>query len=172
MDACLHYRGITVTPADRPSLLSVIDGFGSRREQRLSSTLGLAAVSNTFDHVVFAPRPIARIFRMKLIDALPFIDGLSHCKSSQQIGAAFAEFITPHGFVAAACGESRETLEGRLWEFFFNTWPAEWLLQYQGAFPHRARKEEARRQDAHAGRGNCRFPGLPVAEGPLQNGIY
>jgi DNA-binding CsgD family transcriptional regulator len=68
---------------------------------------------------------------MKLIDALPFIDGLPRCKSSQQVGAAFADFITPHGFVAAACGESRETPEGRIWEFFFNTWPAEWLWQYQ-----------------------------------------
>jgi len=68
---------------------------------------------------------------MNLIDALPFIERLSSCKSSQQVGAAFAEFITPHGFAAAACGESRETPEGRSWEFFFNTWPAEWLRQYQ-----------------------------------------
>jgi DNA-binding CsgD family transcriptional regulator len=68
---------------------------------------------------------------MKLIDALPFIERLPECKSSQQVGAAFAGLITPHGFMAAACGESRETPEGRLWEFFFNTWPAEWLLQYQ-----------------------------------------
>jgi DNA-binding CsgD family transcriptional regulator len=68
---------------------------------------------------------------MKLIDALPFIDRLPECKSSQQIGAAFADFIAPHGFTAAACGESREIPEGRSWEFFFNTWPAEWLRQYQ-----------------------------------------
>jgi DNA-binding CsgD family transcriptional regulator len=68
---------------------------------------------------------------MKLIDALPFIGSLPDCKSSQQVGAAFADFIAPHGFVAAACGESRETVGGRSWEFFFNTWPAEWLRQYQ-----------------------------------------
>ena len=33
--------------------------------------------------------------------------------------------------MATACGESRDTPEGRGWEFFFNTWPAEWLLEYQ-----------------------------------------
>jgi DNA-binding CsgD family transcriptional regulator len=70
-------------------------------------------------------------FRMRLTDALPFIERLPQYKSSQQVGAAFNEFITPYGFVAAACGESRETPDGRSWEFFFNTWPAEWLLQYQ-----------------------------------------
>lgn len=68
---------------------------------------------------------------MKLADTLPFIERLPHCKSSQEVGVAFGDFITPYGFVAAACGESRETPEGRSWEFFFNTWPAEWLLQYQ-----------------------------------------
>jgi DNA-binding CsgD family transcriptional regulator len=68
---------------------------------------------------------------MRLADALPFIDRLPQCNSSQQVGVAFSEFVTPHGFVAAACGESREIPEGRSWEFFFNTWPAEWLLQYQ-----------------------------------------
>jgi DNA-binding CsgD family transcriptional regulator len=68
---------------------------------------------------------------MKLIDALPFTERLPQCRSSQEVGAAFSEFITPYGFVAAAAGESRETPEGRSWEFFFNTWPVEWLLQYQ-----------------------------------------
>jgi DNA-binding CsgD family transcriptional regulator len=68
---------------------------------------------------------------MKLADSLPFIERLPHCKTSQEVGVVFADFITPYGFVAAACGESRETPEGRSWEFFFNTWPTEWLLQYQ-----------------------------------------
>jgi DNA-binding CsgD family transcriptional regulator len=68
---------------------------------------------------------------MKLADSLPFIERLPHCACSRQVGVAFSEFIAPFGFVAAACGESRETPEGRSWEFFFNTWPAEWLLQYQ-----------------------------------------
>src|ERR1700681_2760203 len=68
---------------------------------------------------------------MKLADSLPFIESLPQCQSSRQVGAAFNDFVTRYGFVAAACGESRETPEGRSWEFFFNTWPAEWLLQYQ-----------------------------------------
>jgi DNA-binding CsgD family transcriptional regulator len=68
---------------------------------------------------------------MKLADSLPLIEKLPECKSSQQVGVAFADFVAPYGFIAAACGESRDTPEGRRWEFFFNTWPAEWLLQYQ-----------------------------------------
>src|ERR1700709_1017144 len=68
---------------------------------------------------------------MKLIDALSFIERLPQCTSSQLVGTAFGDFIMPHGFVAAACGESRETPEGRSWEFYFNTWPVEWLVYYQ-----------------------------------------
>jgi hypothetical protein len=68
---------------------------------------------------------------MKLADSLLFIEGLPLCKSSQEVGVAFGDFVRPYGFLAAACGESRETPEGRSWEFFFNTWPAQWLLQYQ-----------------------------------------
>ena len=68
---------------------------------------------------------------MKLADSLPLIEKLPQCKSSQQVGVVFADFVAPYGFIAAACGESRDTPEGRRWEFFFNTWPAEWLLQYQ-----------------------------------------
>jgi len=68
---------------------------------------------------------------MKLADSLPLIEKLPQYKSSQEVGAAFAEFVAAHGFLATACGESRDTPEGRSWEFFFNTWPADWLLQYQ-----------------------------------------
>jgi DNA-binding CsgD family transcriptional regulator len=68
---------------------------------------------------------------LKLPDALPFIENLPQCRSSQEVGTAFGDFVRPYGFMAAACGESRETPEGRSWEFFFNTWPSEWLLQYQ-----------------------------------------
>jgi DNA-binding CsgD family transcriptional regulator len=68
---------------------------------------------------------------MKLDDSLPLIEKLRQCKSSQEVGVAFADFAAPYGFVATACGESGDTPEGRRWEFFFNTWPAEWLLQYQ-----------------------------------------
>jgi hypothetical protein len=38
---------------------------------------------------------------MELTDSLPFIEKLSQCKSSQEVGAAFAEFVTPHGFKVA-----------------------------------------------------------------------
>jgi DNA-binding CsgD family transcriptional regulator len=68
---------------------------------------------------------------MKLVDSLALIDSLPDCKSSAEVGTAFSDFISRHGFLAAACGESREVQEGRSWDFFFNTWPAEWLLQYQ-----------------------------------------
>lgn len=68
---------------------------------------------------------------MKLADSFPFIERLPQCTSSNEVGVAFSDFVRPYGFIGAACGESRETPEGRSWEFFFNTWPAEWLLQYQ-----------------------------------------
>jgi DNA-binding CsgD family transcriptional regulator len=71
------------------------------------------------------------MLQMKLSDALPFIERLPQCGSSQDVGSAFSDFVRPYGFMAAACGESREIPEGRSWEFFFNTWPSEWLLQYQ-----------------------------------------
>jgi hypothetical protein len=62
---------------------------------------------------------------LSLIERLPAID------SSREVGHAFARTIAPHGFIAVSCGESRETPTGRGWEFFFNTWPAAWLLYYQ-----------------------------------------
>jgi DNA-binding CsgD family transcriptional regulator len=68
---------------------------------------------------------------MKMSDSLTLIERLPRCKSSQEVGATFNDFVRSHGFLAAACGESRETPDGRSWEFFFNTWPAQWLLQYQ-----------------------------------------
>jgi len=68
---------------------------------------------------------------MRLRDSLTLIERLPQCNSSQEVGATFTDFVRSHGFLAAACGESRETPEGRSWEFFFNTWPAQWLLQYQ-----------------------------------------
>jgi DNA-binding CsgD family transcriptional regulator len=68
---------------------------------------------------------------MKLADSLFFIEELGKCASSQEVGAAFAGMIAPHGFTMVSCGESRETALGRTWKFFFNTWPAEWLLEYQ-----------------------------------------
>jgi hypothetical protein len=68
---------------------------------------------------------------MKFLDVLPFIEELKECTSSQQVGAAFARTIAPHGYPMVSCGGSRETPAGRVWDFFFNTWPAEWLLEYQ-----------------------------------------
>lgn len=68
---------------------------------------------------------------MKLADSLRFIGGLQECQSSRQVGDAFSGMIAPNGFLAVSCGGSRETPSGRVWDFFFNTWPAEWLLEYQ-----------------------------------------
>jgi DNA-binding CsgD family transcriptional regulator len=70
-------------------------------------------------------------FKMNLTDLLSLIERLPQCESSQDVGIAFGDYIATHGFVAAACGESRDIPEGRTWAFFFNTWPAEWLLEYQ-----------------------------------------
>lgn len=68
---------------------------------------------------------------MKLADALCLIEELQTCTSSQEVGVAFASAIAPHGYTMVSCGGYRETPSGRLWDFFFNTWPAEWLLEYQ-----------------------------------------
>jgi DNA-binding CsgD family transcriptional regulator len=68
---------------------------------------------------------------MKLNDSLLFIETLPKYKTSKEVGAAFAGMIAPHGFLMASCGGSRETPLGRVWDFFFNTWPVEWLLEYQ-----------------------------------------
>jgi DNA-binding CsgD family transcriptional regulator len=68
---------------------------------------------------------------MKFSDAFLFIEQLKVCTSSQQVGAAFAGMIAPHGFTMVSCGGSRETPSGRVWDFFFNTWPPEFLLEYQ-----------------------------------------
>lgn len=68
---------------------------------------------------------------MKLADSLRLILKLEHCSSSKEVGASFAKTIAPYGFNMVSCGGSRETPSGRLWDFFFNTWPSEWLLEYQ-----------------------------------------
>jgi DNA-binding CsgD family transcriptional regulator len=68
---------------------------------------------------------------MKLADSLLLIEKLGECASSQEVGTAFADAIAPHGFTMVSCGGSRETPSGRVWEFFFNTWPPEFLLEYQ-----------------------------------------
>jgi DNA-binding CsgD family transcriptional regulator len=68
---------------------------------------------------------------MKLANSLLLIEQLKKRASSQEVGAAFASTIAPHGFNMASCGGSRETPTGRVWDFYFNTWPPEWLLEYQ-----------------------------------------
>jgi hypothetical protein len=68
---------------------------------------------------------------VKLADSLRLIEQLKKCVSSQEVGDAFARAIAPHGFTMVSCGGSRETPSGRVWDFFFNTWPPEWLLEYQ-----------------------------------------
>ena len=68
---------------------------------------------------------------MNLTEAVAFIEGLADHDSSRDVGAAFANWLSPGGYLAVSCGESREIPAGRTWEFFFNTWPIEWLLQYQ-----------------------------------------
>jgi DNA-binding CsgD family transcriptional regulator len=68
---------------------------------------------------------------LNLTDAAAFIEGLPSHNSSRDVGTAFANWISPGGYLAVSCGESREMPAGRIWEFFFNTWPIEWQLQYQ-----------------------------------------
>jgi DNA-binding CsgD family transcriptional regulator len=68
---------------------------------------------------------------MRVADSLRFIEALKEYGSSQEVGAAFAGLIAPYGFTMVSCGGSRETPSGRVWEFFFNTWPPEFLLEYQ-----------------------------------------
>jgi DNA-binding CsgD family transcriptional regulator len=68
---------------------------------------------------------------MRVADSVRFIEGLKECVSSQEVGAAFASMIAPYGFTMVSCGGSRETPSGRAWDFFFNTWPPEFLLEYQ-----------------------------------------
>ena len=68
---------------------------------------------------------------MRLADSLLLVEELKKCVSPQDVGAAFASKIAPYGFTMVSCGGSRETASGRVWDFFFNTWPPEWLLEYQ-----------------------------------------
>jgi DNA-binding CsgD family transcriptional regulator len=68
---------------------------------------------------------------MRLADSLRLVEALKECSSSQQVGAVFASTIAPYGFTMVSCGGSRETPSGRVWDFFFNTWPPEVLLEYQ-----------------------------------------
>jgi LuxR family transcriptional regulator, quorum-sensing system regulator BjaR1 len=68
---------------------------------------------------------------MKLANALLLVEQFRKCSSLHEVGTAFAGMIAPHGFMMVSCGESSETPSGRAWKFFFNTWPADLLLEYQ-----------------------------------------
>jgi LuxR family quorum sensing-dependent transcriptional regulator len=68
---------------------------------------------------------------MRLPDSLSLVEEFKKCASSHEVGAAFASAIAPYGFSMVSCGGSRETPSGRVWDFFFNTWPPEVLLEYQ-----------------------------------------
>jgi DNA-binding CsgD family transcriptional regulator len=68
---------------------------------------------------------------MRLSDSLRLVEAFKECSSSQQVGTVFASTIAPYGFTMVSCGGSRETPSGRVWDFFFNTWPREILLEYQ-----------------------------------------
>jgi DNA-binding CsgD family transcriptional regulator len=68
---------------------------------------------------------------MRLADSLRLVEAFKECSSSQQVGVVFATTIVPFGFTMVSCGGSRETPSGRAWDFFFNTWPPEILLEYQ-----------------------------------------
>lgn len=68
---------------------------------------------------------------MRLADSLRLIEAIKTCASSQEVGDVFASTIAPYGFTMVSCGGSREAPSGRIWDFFFNTWPPEILLEYQ-----------------------------------------
>jgi hypothetical protein len=90
---------------------------------------------------------------MRFADSLLLIKEPKKCASSHQVGAAFASMIAPNGFTIASCGGYRETPSGRVWDFFFNTWPPEWLLEYQ--------KNDYVRHDM-----------LPAVGSPLRNAVH
>jgi hypothetical protein len=68
---------------------------------------------------------------MDLTRAAAFIDRLPALKTSAEVGAAFAEAIGPSGYMAVSCGASCDTPAGRTCDFYFNTWPTPWLVEYQ-----------------------------------------
>jgi DNA-binding CsgD family transcriptional regulator len=63
--------------------------------------------------------------------AFDFIEGLSAVETSREVGVAFTDATAPSGYFAAACGYVRDTPAGQVHEFFFNTWPSDWLSTYQ-----------------------------------------
>jgi DNA-binding CsgD family transcriptional regulator len=62
---------------------------------------------------------------------MAFIEGLPKIETSQEVGVSFMRLFAPYGFIAVACGGGYYTPTGLTYQFFFNTWPAEWLAHYQ-----------------------------------------
>jgi DNA-binding CsgD family transcriptional regulator len=73
----------------------------------------------------------ALVIAMKLADSLLLLEEFSDCSSSQEVGVAFTEMTARYGYTMTSCCGSRETPAGWAWDFFFNTWPNEWLHEYQ-----------------------------------------
>ncbi len=68
---------------------------------------------------------------MDLSRAEKFVDQLPNLKTPEAVGEAFSDMIRPHGFFGASASELRRAPEGRVRDFSFVTWPAEWREQYE-----------------------------------------
>lgn len=68
---------------------------------------------------------------MGLSCAEKFIDRLPELKTPEAVGEAFTAMIRPFGFFGASASELRRTAQGRVREFSFVTWPAEWRERYE-----------------------------------------
>jgi DNA-binding CsgD family transcriptional regulator len=68
---------------------------------------------------------------LNLADAKPLIERFSMCASASEVGNLFAEAIRPAGYFKVSCGISVDAPEGKTWQFYFNSWPAEWLTEYR-----------------------------------------
>jgi DNA-binding CsgD family transcriptional regulator len=68
---------------------------------------------------------------MDVLKAAAFIDKLPDLQSAAEVGRALMSAIGPSGYIASAAGLAQDTPHGRNWSFFYNTWPKEWLREYQ-----------------------------------------
>ncbi|MCA3755843.1 MAG: autoinducer binding domain-containing protein [Alphaproteobacteria bacterium] len=64
-----------------------------------------------------------------MFDGLP--DALDDCRSLQEVQALFSTSIAPLGFTVSACGAFFPTSKGPAAQFFFQTWPQDWIKLYQ-----------------------------------------
>lgn len=68
---------------------------------------------------------------MDLSRAEKFINRLPELKTPEAVGKAFSDMIRPFGFFGASGSELRRAPEGRVRDFVFVTWPAEWREDYE-----------------------------------------